>query len=75
MLIDGFNKECSNIASIHLKIGDESTSAIRFHTTSKGDLPHLYYIFCNTELLGTEIMTVAWSVTGYIIFLEIQQRK
>ena len=72
-MIDGFNKACSNISSIYLKIGDESTSAIQFHTTSKGDLPHLSYIFCKPELLGTEIMIVSCSVTGYIIFLEIRR--
>ena len=59
MLIYGFNKEFSNIASSYLKVGDDSTSAIRFLTTPKGDLPHLSYIFHKTELLGTEFKTFA----------------
>ena len=59
MLIDGFNVACTNTAVSYLKVGDESMSAIGFHTTSKGDLPHLSYIFCNPEPLGMEFKTVA----------------
>ena len=47
-------------------------SAIRFRTTTKGNLPHLYYIFRNTEPTGTEFKTVACYVTGYFLFIEFQ---
>ena len=45
LLIYGLNKACSNIASSYLKVEDCSMSAIKFCTTSKRNLPHLYYIF------------------------------
>ena len=72
LLIDGFNKACSNIASCCLKVWDESMSAIQYFTTSKGKLPHLSYIFRNLEPIGTEFKTVACSVIGALVFLEIQ---
>ena len=75
MLIDGFNKSCSNIATSYLKVGDESMSVIRFCTTFLGDLTHLYYILRKPELLGTEFKKVDCSVTGSPIFLEIYSRK
>ena len=59
LLIYGFNKAFSNIASSSLKVGDDSMSTIRFCTTSKRDLHHLSYIFHKPELLGTEFNTVA----------------
>ena len=59
LLIDGFNGACSNISSIYLKVRDESMSAMRLCTIPKGDLPHLSYIFCKPEPLGTEFKTVA----------------
>ena len=58
-----------------LKVGDESMSAIRFRTTEKGNLPHLSYIFRKPEPLGTEFKTVAWSVTGALLFIEVQRGK
>ena len=74
-MIDGSNEACSNISTSYLKVGDESTRAKRFHTTSKGDLPHLSYIFCKLEPLGMEFNTVDCYVTGAFIFLEIQRGK
>ena len=50
-------------------------SAIRFRTTAKGNLPHLSYIFRKTEPLGTEFNTVACSVTGDLLFIEVQRGK
>ena len=50
-LIYGLNGAYKNIASSYMKVGDESTSAISFLTTVKGNLPHLSYIFCKTEPL------------------------
>ena len=57
LLIDGFNTTCKNIAASFLKVGDESMSAIRFWTTSKGNLPHLSFILRKPEPLGTEFNT------------------
>ena len=74
-MIDGLNEECLNIASSYLKVGDEFMSVMQFLTTSKGDLPHLYYIFRKTEPLGDELKTVALSVTGSLFFLEIQRES
>ena len=73
MLIDGFNEACSNKGSSYLKDGYEYMSAMRFRRIPKGDLPHLYHILCNPEPFGMDFKTVAWSVTGDLIFLEIQQ--
>ena len=71
ILIDGFDEACSNIASSYLKVGDESMSAIRFFTTSKGKLPHLYYISLQPEPIGTEFEKFALSVTGYLILIGV----
>ena len=50
-------------------------SVIRFRTTSKGNLPHLYYIFRKPEPLVTELKAVVCYVTGSLIFIEIQRGK
>ena len=75
MLIDGFNEACNNITASSLKVGDESTSAISFRTTAKGNLNHLYYIFHKPEPLGKEFKTVTRSVTGVLLFIEVQRGK
>ena len=75
MLIDGFNEACNNITASSLKFGDESTSAISFRTTAKGNLNHLYYIFHKPEPLGIEFKTVTRSVTGVLLFIEVQIGK
>ena len=75
LLIYGFNEAFSNTAASYLKVGDESMSAILFSTMSKGNLSHLSYIFHKPEQLRTEYKTVACSVTGSLIFLEIQRDK
>ena len=74
-LIDRFNESCSNIAASYLKVGDESMNAIRFCTTSKGDLPHLSYIFRKPEPLGVEFKTVSCSVTVAPILLDIHREE
>ena len=74
-LIDGFNAACKNIAASFLKVEDESMSAIRFRTTTKGNLPHLSDILRNPEPLGTEFKTVACSFTGALILIEVQRGK
>ena len=75
LLIDGFNGACNNIAAIYLKVGDDSMSAIRFWTTVKGKLSHLSYIFCKPYPPGTEFKTVACSVTGALISIEVHIGK
>ena len=74
-LFDGFNTACKNIAASFLKVGDESMSAIRFRTTTKGNLPHLSYIFRKPEPLGTEFKTVACSVAGALLLIKVQRGK
>ena len=66
---------CKNIAASFLKVGDESMSAIRPRTTAKGNLPHLSYILCRPEPLGTEFKTVACSVKGNLLLIEVQRGK
>ena len=74
-LFDGFNTACKNIAASFLKVGDESMSATWFRTMAKGNLPHLSYIFRKPEPLGTEFKTVACSLTGALLFIEVQRGK
>ena len=50
-------------------------SAIRFWTTEKGNLPHLSYIFRKTDPLGTNFKTVACSLTGALLFIEVLRGK
>ena len=75
LLFGGFNTACKNIAASFLKVGDESTSAIRFWETAEGNLPHLSYIFCKPEPLGTKFKTFDCSVTGDLLFIEVQSGK
>ena len=56
-----------------LRSKPESMSAIRFRTTTKGNLPHLSYIFRKPDPLSTEFKNVACSVTGALIFIEVQR--
>ena len=46
-----------------------------FLNKEKGDLTHFNYIFFNLEQLGTEFNTVSCSITGAVLFLEIQRGK
>ena len=75
MLISGFNEALNNIAAGYLKVDDESMSAIRFRTTEKGNLPHLYYISLNPEPPGTEFKNFACYVTRGFIIIEIHRGK
>ena len=75
MVIDGFNKAFKNITASYLKGGYVSMGMIRFRTTSKGYLSHLYYILRKPEPLGTEFKTVACYVTGTLTFFEVQRGK
>ena len=74
-LIDGFNNSCRQIVSGLVRNANESISAIHYHTTPKGDLPHYYYIFRNLNTLGTEINNVSCYRLGTMLHLEIQKGK
>ena len=50
-------------------------SVIRFRMTAKGNLPHLSYMFRKPETLDTEFKTVACSITGALLFIEVQRGK
>ena len=63
------------IAASYLKVGGESISAISFRTTAKGNLPHLSYIFCKPEPLGTEFKTFTCSIIGALLFIEAQRGR
>ena len=75
MLIDGFNETCKNKTASYLKVGDESISVIRFRTTAKGNLTHLYYIFYNLDPLETEFNTVSCYSTGALLLIEVHIGK
>ena len=72
LIIDGFNESCKNFAASFLKVRDKSMSATRFWMMAKGNLLNLSHIFRKPETLGTEFKTVAYSVTGNLIFVEVQ---
>ena len=50
-------------------------SDIRFWTTEKINLPRLSYIFHKPELPGVDFNTLACSVTGESLFIDIQRGK
>ena len=54
---------------------DESTSAMRFWTTHKCDLPHYSCIFRKVEPLGMEMKNVVCSRIGDMLYLNIQKGK
>ena len=62
-LINGLNWACNNIAASYKKVEDEFMSAIRFHMTSKGDLPILYYFSRKMESLEIDFKVVLYSIT------------
>ena len=72
-LIDYFNKSFRKIEWGSEKTEDELTSAIRFRTTPKCDLPHYLFIFRNPELLGIELKNVVCSRLGTMLYLEIKR--
>ena len=61
------------IAASSMKVGDESMSAIRFQTMAKGNLPHLSCILRKADPLGIDSKKVFYSVTGGLIFIEVQR--
>jgi len=74
--VEDFNQNRSvNIAAGSLKVLDKSMSAWRPHSTKCGDLPHISFIKCKPELLGTNFKNVADAATGIMLALEIQRGK
>ena len=71
VLIGGSNDACNIIAASYIKVGGESMSEIRFWNTSKGNLPHFFYILHKPDTVGTEFNTVAFYVTGLLLIVEI----
>ena len=69
LLIDGFNESCKNTTASYLKVEDEFMIEIRFRTIENGNLPHLSYIFCNPDPLGSEFNTLTCSVTGALLLI------
>ena len=61
--------------SSYVKVLDESMSAFRPRTTKTGGLPNLTWMIRKPEPLGTEFKTVCCSITGVMIFMEIQRGK
>ena len=74
-IIVGFNESCRNIVLGVENTADYSMSAIRFHTTPKGDLSHYSNISRKTEPLGMELKHVECSMLGNMLDLEIQNGK
>ena len=68
LLFDGLNEACKNIYASYLKVGDESISEICIWTTAKGNLS---YILRKPEPIGTEFKSVACSITGALLFIEL----
>ena len=58
-----------------MNVVNEFMSMIRFRNTANGNLPHLFYIFCNMEPLGTDSNTVSCYVNDALLFFEIQRGK
>ena len=50
-------------------------SAISFQTTVKGDLTDLSFILRKPEPLGAYLNKVACSLTGGLLFMEVQRGK
>ena len=69
--MDVFNKTCKKMAASYLEIVNESKSAINFRPQKRG-ITSLVLYFRKTEPMGAEFKTVACSVTGFMILLDIQ---
>ena len=58
-----------------MKVRYDSMSAIRYRTTSKGDLPNLPYILLKLETLETEFKTLSYSITVSLINIIGSKRR
>jgi len=63
------------VSGSFMKMMDESMSAFHPQTRATGNLPHLSFILHKLENLGTEFKVVACSITGIILYLEIQKGR
>ena len=75
LLIDGFNKSCNNLSTSYLKVRYESMSVISFWNKAKGKVPNLSYMFHKPEPMEEEFKNVACSISGNLLFIDIQRRK
>ena len=78
-LINAFNENrFKTIAASSTKVMDESMSAFKPQTTAMGNLPHLCFILCKPEPLGSEFKVTGDSKkkgTGCFLGLEVQEGK
>ena len=68
-LINVSNESCNNISDSYLRVGNDSMIEIIFQTTSKGDLPNLYYIFHKIERLGEIFNNVDYYITCALLLI------
>ena len=64
-----------NVLAHFLKVADETMSAFRPQTKKTGNLPHLSFIQRKPEDLGTELKTMACSLSKIMIYMEIQRSR
>ena len=63
------------VISSFVKVLDEIMSAFWQRTTKTGGLPNLTWLIRKLEPLGIEFKTVSCSITGVMMFMEIQRAK
>ena len=69
-----FNKSKRKKVLAHFfKLADETISTFCLQTTKIGNLPHLFFIQCKPEYLGTELKILCCVLTNIILHMEIQQ--
>lgn len=69
------NNRKKNVAASKTKVLDETMSAYKPRKGKTGGLPNISYIQRKPEPLGTEFKSLACSVTGIMLYLEIQRGK
>ena len=75
-LFADFNENrVQTILSSNTKTVDETMSAFRPRTTKHGNLPHLSFIQRKPEDLGTEMKTIACTVTKIMLGIELCRAK
>ena len=75
-LIEAFNNNRKEVMQSGLyQVEDESMSGLRPRTTRTGNLPHLSMVARKPVPLGTEFKNIADTVTGIMLYLEIQRGK
>lgn len=75
-LIDAFNENRKHtVAASRVKTFDESMSGWQPRTTKTGGLPNISFIMRKPVPLGTEFKNVCCSVTGIMLYVEVQRGK